>query len=74
MPLYDPTRLTVFSEQARACRRDGAQELLLPAGTMYERQIDHFCEAVLFDAPFLVDGAEVRAGIDVIERCYRRAA
>lgn len=71
--LYVPTELTVFSEQLRACRRAGMQTFVVPDVGMYDAQIAHFCEAVLAGAPFLVRDDEVRATLDVVERCYRTA-
>lgn len=70
-PLHIPTSLTLFSTRARICRRSGLQHLLLPDKSMYERQIDHFCDAILAGEDFGVKRHEVRADIDVIERCYR---
>ena len=69
-PLYTPTRLTFFSSRARPCRRDGAQELVLPDASMYDSQIDHFCRAVQSGEGFLVRPDEVRASIGVVESCY----
>jgi predicted dehydrogenase len=72
--LYVPTQLTVFSERFRVCQRAGLQTLLLPDEGMYDAQITHFCEAVRSGAPFIVRDAEVRATIDVVERCYLEVA
>jgi predicted dehydrogenase len=68
--LYLPTELLVFADRARVCRRAGMQRILLPDVSMYDRQIAHFCEAVLGAHDFGVRADEVRATIDVIERCY----
>jgi predicted dehydrogenase len=71
--LYQPTQLTLFSERARLCRVAGVQELVLPDANMYDRQIAHFVQAVRSGTPFRVRPEEVRASIDVVERCYRMA-
>lgn len=68
--LYAPTAVTFFSEEARICRHGGAQQIMLDATSMYEAQIDHFCQAVTASAPFLVADEEMRASMDVVERCY----
>lgn len=69
-PLYQPTQLTLFSARARICERAGVVELALQNTNMYERQIEHFCSCVRSNQPFLVKSEEVRASIDVVERCY----
>jgi predicted dehydrogenase len=71
--LYHGTQLTLFSPRARLCRLAGVQELVLPDGNMYDRQLAHFVEAVRTGTPFRVQPREVRASIDVVERCYRVA-
>lgn len=71
-PLYQPDQLTVFSRRARICRRGGAQQLQVSGGPMYDEQVAHFCAAVEAEEPFAILPDEVRATIDVIERCYRR--
>ena len=74
VPLYEPTHLTLFSERARVCQQNGAQHLVFP-GTytwMYDRQIEHFCDAVMTGKDFIIHAAEVGAALDVIECCYRR--
>jgi predicted dehydrogenase len=68
--LYAPTSVTFFSEEARICRHGGAQQLMLDATSMYEAQIDHFCQAVTASGDFLVRDEEMRASMDVVERCY----
>jgi predicted dehydrogenase len=70
-PLYRPTDLTLFSTGARACHRAGVQQLQLPDTSMYDRQIAHFCDAVQSGDEFLIRPEDVRAVIEVIERCYR---
>jgi predicted dehydrogenase len=72
--LYVPTELTVFAEDARICQRAGAQTLRLGDRDMYEAQIEHFCRALATSEPFRVRDAEVRATIEVIDRCYGRVA
>jgi predicted dehydrogenase len=71
--LFQPTQMTLFTERARLCRLAGVQELVLPDGNMYERQIAHFVDGVLNGTPFRVRPEEVQASIDVVERCYRMA-
>ena len=68
--LYDPTKLELFSVPARICQKDGAQQIILPARSMYDRQVEHFCESVLSGSEFLVRPREVKAGISVVEWCY----
>lgn len=68
--LYTPTSVTFFSKKARVCQRDGAQQLMLENASMYESQIDHFCEAIESQRDFLVQADEIRAGMDVVSRCY----
>ena len=72
VPLYRPAELVLFSRQARICRRAGLQRLLLSEESMYTRQIAHFCEAVASGEPFVVRADEVRAVMQVIERCYEK--
>ncbi len=62
----------LFSHRAMICRRAGAQALRLTEADPYERQLAHFIKAILEDAPFIVRGEEVVAGLRVIEDCYRR--
>jgi predicted dehydrogenase len=69
VPLYEP-QLTLFSDRARLCRKSGSQRIMLPDQSMYERQLQHFCEAVTSAGQLLVKPEEVRAGIEVVERCY----
>lgn len=69
--LYAPTQLTLFSEQARVCRKSGVQEIMLPDVSMYERQLDHFCRAVETGDDFIICAGEVRASIGVVGQCYR---
>ncbi len=69
--LYVPSQLSLFSERARVCRRAGMQRLTLDARESYERQVDHFAEAVLSNQPFVVQPHETRTAIEIIERCYR---
>jgi predicted dehydrogenase len=68
--LYRPTELTLFSEVARVCQKSGLQHMMLPNTPMYDKQIEHFCDAVLSGGEFMIRPDEVCAGIDVIERCY----
>lgn len=70
--LYQPDQLTVFSHQARICRQGGVQQLQVSGGSMYDEQVAHFCAAVQADEPFAILPDELRATIDVIERCYGR--
>jgi len=69
-PLYRPGELSFFSRRARICERGGVQHIMLPDTTMYDRQIEHFCDAILTGKPFTVRPNEVRAAVDVVERCY----
>ena len=71
-PLYTPTQLTLFSEEARVCRHGGVQELQVGDASMYAQQLEHFCHAVLTGAGFVVHADEVRASIGVVEECYGR--
>lgn len=68
--LYVPSQLTLFSERARVCRRAGLQHLVLDDRTSYERQIEHFADAILSDREFVVRADEVRTDLAIIERCY----
>jgi predicted dehydrogenase len=68
--LYVPSQLTIFSESARVCRRAGVQSLMLDHRTCYERQIEHFADAILSSREFIVRPDEVRATMKIIERCY----
>src|SRR5262245_29744884 len=74
VPLYEPTHLTLFSERARVCQTSGVQRLVFPGiyTGMYDRQIEHFCEAVMTGKEFIIQAAEVSAALDIIERCYQR--
>jgi predicted dehydrogenase len=72
--LYVPTELTLFAEDARICRRAGAQTLRLRDGNMYDAQLEHFCSALASGRPFRIRDEEVRATIEVIDRCYGRLA
>jgi len=68
--LYVPSQLSLFTERARVCRRAGMQRLTLDDRASYERQVDHFAEAILGNEPFMVQPQETRIGIEIIERCY----
>ena len=75
VPLYEPTSLTLCSERARVCQTSGVQRLVFP-GTfteMYDRQIEHFCDAVMTGKEFIIQAAEVSAALDIIECCYHRS-
>lgn len=72
-PLYTPTELSVFSRDARICRRDGAQRVLLQDTSMFRSQIEHFRMAVDRKAEFAVTAAEMLAGLRVVEQCYSTA-
>jgi predicted dehydrogenase len=69
-PLYRPGELGFFSHRARICERGGVQRIILSDTTMYDRQIEHFCDAILTGKPFTVRPDEVRAAVAVVERCY----
>ncbi len=69
-PLYRSAELTCFSRRARVCERSGVQRIMLSETTMYDHQIAHFCDALLSGKPFTVRPDEVRAAVDVVERCY----
>ena len=71
--LYQPSQLTLFSDRVRLCRLAGVQDLVLPDANMYDEQLTHFVQAVRNDTPFRVRPEEVRASIDVVERCYQMA-
>jgi len=68
--LYVPSQLSVFSERARVCRQAGLQRLTLDERAPYERQIEHFAQAILAKQPFVVQPHETHTGIEIIERCY----
>lgn len=72
--LYQPDQLAVFSTAARICRRDGLQHLQVTGAPMYDQQLAHFSAALRSGDAFLVQADEVRATIDIIERCYQRPA
>jgi predicted dehydrogenase len=76
IPLYQPTELALFTRRARACRLDGSQRILLPEASMYDRQLEHFCDAIRGREDFLVAPDEVYRGVEILERCYapRQAA
>ena len=50
------------------------QTLRVPDRNMYDAQIEHFCRAVATGDPFRVRESEVRATIEVIDRCYGSVA
>jgi predicted dehydrogenase len=68
--LYRSTDLQLFRRSARICRAAGVQELRLPAIDMYDAQLAHFCACVRSGAPFRITADQVRAAMDVIDRCY----
>jgi predicted dehydrogenase len=68
--LYVPSQLTLFSRRARICRRSGVQRLMLDDRPPYERQLEHFADAILTGRDFVVRTDEVRTDLDIIERCY----
>ncbi len=67
--LYHGAALRVFSARARACRAAGALGLRTPGPDMYVAQLAHFAGALQQGAPFRVTAPEMRAVIDVVERC-----
>lgn len=67
--LYQGTALQVFSTRARACRAAGALTLRVDGPDMYAAQLTHFASAVRDGTPFRVADDEMRAVIDVVERC-----
>ena len=73
-PLYTPTELVFFTEEAAICRRAGMQTLRLDAVNMYAAQVAHFCEAVATETPFLVTPEQMLATLEVVDRCYARMA
>jgi predicted dehydrogenase len=68
--LYTPTSLAFFGKHARVCQRDGCQQMILDDTSMYDAQIDHFCDAIAARTDFVVRSAEIRAGMQVVEQCY----
>lgn len=68
--LYTPTALSFFGKSVRACQRDGCQQMILDNTSMYDAQIDHFCDAIAARTEFVVRADEIRAGMQVVERCY----
>lgn len=62
-----------FGRTARACRIDGPQRLLVPAADSFTRQLDHFCDALLHDRPFLVTPEEALRALEVVAGCYAHA-
>lgn len=68
--LYAAGHLTLFSERARVCQRAGAQQFVLDDTPSYERQIEHFTDAVLSNRDFVVRDDEVRTDLEIIEHCY----
>ncbi len=69
--LGQPLQLTVFSERAAVCRRDGAQELVLPHVNMYRAQAEHFVNALRTGEEFLIRPEEMRATLGIVDACYR---
>jgi hypothetical protein len=51
-------------------RRGGSQQIVLSDATVFEQQIQHFCQALLEGSEFLVQEDDVRTGIAIIEQCY----
>jgi predicted dehydrogenase len=72
--LYAPTSLSLFTREARICRRAGLQQLVLPDVSMYDAQLRHFCRAVREGGDFVVRPEEILAGLATIDECYREAA
>lgn len=68
--LYVPSQLAFFSPRARICRKAGVQYLVLDGRPPYERQIEHFTDAILSGTDFLVRDEEVRTDVAVIDHCY----
>jgi predicted dehydrogenase len=68
--LYRPSELTLYAARARVCRAAGVQHLRLQDTSMYDAQLEHFCAAVTSGEPFRVRTPEIRAVVDVIDRCY----
>lgn len=68
--LYSPSALSMFSDQARICQRSGALEIMLDTTSMYEAQLDHFCQAIADGSEFVVRDHEMQASMQVVERCY----
>lgn len=67
--LYQSGALRLFSARARACLAAGAVTLRTAGPDMYDAQLVHFAAAVRHGTPFRVQPAEMRAVIDVVERC-----
>jgi UDP-N-acetylglucosamine 3-dehydrogenase len=61
--LSDDTPVTVFSHGARACRVDGAQRVVPPAGDLFAEQLEAFCRCVRTGAPWPVPDEDALLGL-----------
>ena len=72
--VHPSTELEFFGRRTMICRRDGAQQVLVPEGDPYQLTLAHFSECLLSGRPFIVRSDQVIAGLQVVERCYAAAA
>jgi predicted dehydrogenase len=67
----DPAaEVAFFSRASRLCARAGVQTLRFAEEDPYARQLRHFVDCLLADAPFIVREDEVLAGLSVAGHCY----
>lgn len=71
--LDESDRVTCHGPGLRACRLDGAQDVLVPVRDPFERQLAEFCRCIRDRRPFPVPAADVLRGLDLIAGVYREA-
>jgi predicted dehydrogenase len=70
LPLTGATEFVFASKTALVGRKDGFQRVLIPERDPFHTTIEHFCEAIITDTPFIVQAREVISTIQVINNCY----
>ncbi len=68
--LNDTSKAELFVK-SRLCEKSGIQIIEFPPNDPYSTQIQHFCEAILNDTPFLIREKEILQGLDIINDCFQ---
>jgi predicted dehydrogenase len=74
LPINGTPGLEFFGRATLPGRSAGALQVAIDGTSAFERQLRHFLDCVRTNEPFLVRGAEVVAGLRVVEECYARLA
>lgn len=68
----EKSSLEFFLKDSRLCRIAGVQKpILLSSDLAFQTQLEHFCNAILTQKPFIVKSDQIIQGLGLIEACYK---